>query len=424
MDKVAVTTYKRVARALKRCGWVDPTDLIVEKALAFLKKNEVVPTNYKTVCNWLAQFHPEVPPLEPSPERKYVDLLILAKHCGLAVPVGLGNKPVEEETAYVEDLLRRAAKKLKQPADLYAREVALRYDIAFEGKILDCFGFWESGNNYCVKCNLQETCAAVVTNAGMGGLANPAIKEFRVPEALRESIPMRILKIEKSSSEGALAAVSDRKALILWIQSEYPALARFDYTESVNFQIAHPYRKRLVLLKVEKFSLKAYVVVFPVISDEQAAEFGLTKVRGNWTHTEPDVLKLQDEIRRYLVIAMDIPAISVVLSKEEEIKQEIQRYLVENWTGILEHRADHDVLIDSRRQKILRFSRLPTKGFRLDFSRWGREKAAEYNLRYTSSGARYEGSDRAELERLLQIYLHSIKSAYFGPRNVAVSTSS
>jgi hypothetical protein len=90
---------------------------------------------------------------------------------------------------------------------------------------------------------------------------------------------------------------------------------------------------------------------------------------------------------------------------------------------VLEHRADHDVFIDSRRQKILRFSRLPTKGFRLDFSRWGREKAAEYGLRYTSSGARYEGADRTELERLLHLYLHSIKSASFGPRNAAIADS-
>jgi len=423
MDKDAETN-RWVARALKRCGWIEPTDSLIKEALGFLKKNGTALTKYKTIYGGLEKFNPEAPPLVPSPDRKYVDLLILASACGLAIPVNLGSEPVENKIREVELILRKAAKKFKLPSDAYARDVALRYDIVFEGKILDCFGYWEPDNKLCMGCTDQERCYAVVKNAGMEALVNPAIKEFGVPEPLRESAPLRVCRIERSTNEGALAAANDRKSLIIWIGSEFPALARFDYTESVNFQITHPYRKRLVLLKVEKFTPKAYLVVFNVISDEQAAEFGFTKIRNNWTHTVPDVLKLQDEIRKYLVVAMDIPAISVVLSKEEEIKQQIQRYLTENWTGILEHRADHDVFIDSRRQKILRFSRLSTKGFRLDFSRWGREKANEFGLRYTSSGARYEGSDRTELERLLRIYLHSIRSDYFGPRNGYVPGSS
>jgi hypothetical protein len=422
MDKVAETN-RRVARALKRCGWVDPTDFLVKEALVFLKKNDILPTNYKTICNCLREFHPEVPPLAPSPERKYIDLCILASVCGLAIAGSFDDRPAEEKAAEVEALVRKAARKLKQPFDAYARAVALRYDIAFEGKILDCFGFWERGNRHCIRCNDQEACYAVMKEAGMGALANPALKEFAIPEDLRESAPLNVCRVEKSANEGTLAALGDRKSLIHWIGQEFPTLTRIDYTESVNFQIAHPYRKRLVLLKVEKFTTKSYSVVFSVITDEQAALFGLAKVRGAWAHVTPDVLKLQGEIRGYLAVAMDIPAISVVLSKEEEIKQQIQRHLTENWTGVLEHRADHDVFIDSRRQKILRFSRLPTKGFRLDFSRWGREKAAEYGLRYTSSGARYEGADRTELERLLYLYLHSIKSASFGPRNAAIADS-
>jgi hypothetical protein len=421
MDKEAETN-RWVARALKRCGWVDPKDSLIKEALGFLTKTGVVLTKYKTICSGLEKFAPEFAPLEPSPDRKYIDLLILASACGLAIPVNV-NEPVENKIREVELILRKAAKKFKLPSDAYARDVALRYDIVFEGRILNCFGYWEPNNKLCMDCSDQVQCNAIVKNAGMEALVNPAIKEFGIPEPLRESAPLRVCRIEKSTNEGALAAASDRKSLLNWIVAEFPTLARFDYTESVNFQITHPYRKRLVLLKVEKFSPKYYLVVFNVISDEQAKEFAFTKIRGSWTHTAPDVLKLQDEIRKYLVVAMDIPAISVVLSKEEEIKQQIQRYLTENWTGILEHRADHDVFIDSRRQKILRFSRLPTKGFRLDFSRWGREKALEFGLRYTSSGARYEGSDRAELERLLRIYLYSLKSDFFGPRNVAIAES-
>jgi len=424
MDKVA-EMYKRIARALKRCGWENPSDLLIKEALVFLKKNDVVPDNYKTISAWLHDFHPAIPPLEPSPERKYIELCILAQYCALEIAGSFDERPVEERTAEVEAMVRKAAKINKPPYDVYAREIALRYDIAFEGKRPpDCFGYWEPGNRLCSACTDQEACRHLVDEAGMGAMANPALKEFGVPEPLRKSAPLSVCRVEKNVNEGTLAALGDRKLLISWIGSEFPTLTRIDYTESVNFQIAHPYRKRLVLLKIEKFTTKSYSVVFSAISDAQAATFGLTKVRGNWAHIAPDIVKLQAEIRDYLAVAMDIPAISVVLSKEEEMKQEIERDLTENWTGVLEHRADHDVLIDSRRQKILRLSRFPTKGIRVDFSRWGREKAAEHGLRYTSSGARYEGSDRAELERLLQLYLHSIKSVSFGPRNEIISESS
>jgi hypothetical protein len=422
---------KRVVRALKRVGWIEPTDILINEATTYLIAHGTPPSkhSHKIICDKLRNFRPEtLPPITPSAGRKYVDLLILAFAMSLEIAVEPRMKvqqvPTSEEQKVIllETLIRKAAKKLVLPRDAYAREVALRYNIVFEGTVFECFGFWERNNTYCVRCLDKAACFELVKAASMGALANPAITEFHTGEDLRESQPLRALQIEKSTNEGTIAAVIDRKLLLVWLGQEFPSLSRIDYTESVNFQITHPYRKRMLLLKIDKFTTRAYNVIFSVISDIQAEDFGLTKIRGNWMHTQPDVLKLQEEIRKYLAIAMEIPAISAVLSKEEQIKQEIQQKLVREWSGVLESRADHDVFIDSRRQKILRFSRLPTKGFRLDFSRWSREKAAEYGLKYTSSGARYEGSDRQELEKLLHIYLHSIKSSYFGPRNIALSS--
>ncbi len=45
------------------------------------------------------------------------------------------------------------------------------------------------------------------------------------------------------------------------------------------------------------------------------------------------------------------------------------------------------------------------------------KKAEEYGLRHTASGARYEGDSEEELQRLLSIYLHSLKSKYFALRH-------
>jgi len=211
--------------------------------------------------------------------------------------------------------------------------------------------------------------------------------------------------------------VTNRKALLSWLDLEFPELTRVDYTESTNYQISNPYnRKRMVLLKIEKFSLRSYNVVFNVATESQAQEFLLSKTRYGWVHSSPDILKLQESIKGYLKVSLDIPAVSVALSREEEIKQEIQKDLRNKWTGRIEHRSGYDIFVDTKGQKILRFNRFNERGLQLDFSRWNLDKANEYGLKATSSGARYEGNSKEDLEKLLNIYLNSIKSKHFGPK--------
>jgi hypothetical protein len=226
-----------------------------------------------------------------------------------------------------------------------------------------------------------------------------------------------VLSVDKSSTEGALAALADRNMLLAWLEAEFPALVRVDYSESTNFQISNLYRKRLVLLKIERFSSRAYSVIFNAATAEQALAFKLTKTRHGYLFTEPDLLRLQEHIRAYLAVSLDVPAVSVVLSKEEEVKQRIQKELTDNWTGRIEHRSGYDLFVDMRGLKILKFNRSNAKGFQLDFSRWNDRKAEEHGLRHTASGARYEGDSEAELQRLLSIYLHSLKSKYFALRH-------
>ena len=192
---------------------------------------------------------------------------------------------------------------------------------------------------------------------------------------------------------------------------------RVDYSESTNFQISNPYRRRLVLLKVERFSSRAYSVIFSTATAEQATTFNLTKTRHGYLFTEPDVMRLQDYIRAYLAVALDVPAVSTVLSKEEEVRQRIQKELTTRWTGRIEHRTGYDLFVDMRGLKILKFNRSKAKGFQLDFSRWNDKKAEEHGLRHTASGARYEGDSEEELQRLLSLYLHSLKSKYFALRH-------
>ena len=244
------------------------------------------------------------------------------------------------------------------------------------------------------------------------------MREFLIPPDFeRESLPLRVLSVDKTSTEGALAALADRNLLLAWLEAEFPSLVRVDYSESTNFQISNLYRKRLVLLKIERFSTRAYSVIFSAASPEQATAFKLNKTRHGYLSTEPDVMRLQEHIRAYLAVSLDVPAVSLVLSKEEEVKQRIQKELTLNWTGRIEHRSGYDLFVDMRGLKILKFNRANAKGFQLDFSRWGEKKAEEHNLRHTASGARYEGDSEEELQRLLSVYLHSLKSKYFALRH-------
>ena len=418
-DEIAKTRGK-VVRGLRKAGYPEASELLIAEALSFLTGKGINPLKHasKTLANRLRSFKPAIVSVpKPAASKKSAELMILAAALALEIPTSFSASD-EDETEALETLIRKAAHTLVEPSNAYARTVALRYGITFEGTLLDCFGYWERGNYYCDRCSFRESCFTKVKEASLGALTIPAMREFSVPPDFeRESLPLRVLSVDKTSTEGALAALADRNLLLSWLEAEFPSLVRVDYSESTNFQISNIYRKRLVLLKIERFSTRAYSVIFSAASPEQAIAFKLNKTRHGYLSTEPDVMRLQEHIRAYLAVSLDVPAVSLVLSKEEEVKQRIQKELTLNWTGRIEHRSGYDLFVDMRGLKILKFNRNNAKGFQLDFSRWNDKKAEEHGLRHTASGARYEGDSEEELQRLLSIYLHSLKSKYFALRH-------
>ena len=412
-------TRGKIVRGLRKAGYPEASELLIAEALGFLTTKGINPLAHasKTLANRLRSFKPAIVSVpKPAASKKSAELMILAAALALEIPTSFSVTD-EDETEALEALIRKAAKTCVEPSNSYARTVALRYGIAFEGTLLDCFGYWERGNYYCDRCSFREGCFTKVKEASLGALTLPAMREFQVPPDFeRESLPLRVLSVDKTSTEGALAALADRNMLLSWLEAEFPSLVRVDYSESTNFQISNLYRKRLVLLKIERFSTRAYSVIFSAASPEQATAFKLNKTRHGYLSTEPDVMRLQEHIRAYLAVSLDVPAVSLVLSKEEEVKQRIQKELTLNWTGRIEHRSGYDLFVDMRGLKILKFNR-SSKGFQLDFSRWGDKKAEEHGLRHTASGARYEGDSEEELQRLLSVYLHSLKSKYFALRH-------
>jgi hypothetical protein len=418
LDETAKTRGK-VVRGLRKAGYPEASELLIAEALNFLTGKGINPLAHasKTLANRLRAFKPAIVTVpKPAASKKSAELMILAAAMALEIPASFTTLETDE-TEKLETLIRKAARTLVEPSNSYARDVALRHNIVFEGTLVDCFGYWERNNYYCERCSFRDSCFTKVKEASLGALALPAMREFLIPPDFeRESLPLRVLSVDKTSTEGALAALADRNMLLSWLEIEFPTLVRVDYSESTNFQISNLYRKRLVLLKIERFSTRAYSVIFSAASPEQATEFKLVKTRHGYQFTEPDVMRLQEHIRAYLAVSLDVPAVSLVLSKEEEVKQRIQKELTLHWTGRIEHRSGYDLFVDMRGLKILKFNR-SSKGFQLDFSRWGEKKAEEHGLRHTASGARYEGDSEEELGRLLSVYLHSLKSKYFALRH-------
>ena len=106
---------------------------------------------------------------------KLEELQTLAKALSLAIPEEM-NISERDDVAQIEGIVRRAAKTSVEPNSQYARRLALRNGIVFEGLLEDCFGYYEDNNYYCDRCPKQPECAEKVkaADAAIGVSPNPA----------------------------------------------------------------------------------------------------------------------------------------------------------------------------------------------------------------------------------------------------------
>ena len=95
---------------------------------------------------------------------KLKELQTLAKALSLAIPEEM-NISEPEAIAQIEGIFRGAAKTLVEPNSQYARHLALRHGIEFEGRLEDCFGYYEDNNYYCTRCLVRPKCAEKVKAA-------------------------------------------------------------------------------------------------------------------------------------------------------------------------------------------------------------------------------------------------------------------
>jgi hypothetical protein len=110
-----------------------------------------------------------------SPTSKLKELQTLAKTLSLTIPEQM-NISERDDVAQIERIIRRAAKTSVEPNSQYARRLALRNGIVFEGLLEDCFGYYEDNNYYCDRCPKQPECAEKVkaADAAIGVSPNPA----------------------------------------------------------------------------------------------------------------------------------------------------------------------------------------------------------------------------------------------------------
>ena len=105
---------------------------------------------------------------------KLEELQTLAKALSLAIPEEM-NISERDDVAQIEGIVRRAAKTSVEPNSQYARRLALRYGIVFEGLLGDCFGYYEDNNYLCGRCCYRPECAEKVRAADAAIGVSPGV---------------------------------------------------------------------------------------------------------------------------------------------------------------------------------------------------------------------------------------------------------
>lgn len=110
---------------------------------------------------------------------KLEELQTLAKALSLAIPEEM-NISERDDVAQIEGIVRRAAKTSVEPNSQYARRLALRNGIVFEGLLEDCFGYYEDNNYYCTLCLYRPKCAEKVRAADAAIGVSPRVSPRRL----------------------------------------------------------------------------------------------------------------------------------------------------------------------------------------------------------------------------------------------------
>lgn len=411
-----VAEKKRLSKVRKGLVFADfPTDAAtIRRAIELLVVSGIDPgvtKGYggKTVLgNFFAEHRGQIDQSTYSAPKKVMDLCILAVAVGLAV-APRGEADYEQYAEEIEAFIRNAAPNLTEPSSSYARVVADEFVITFGKDVLDCFGWWERGNDCCQGCPLERNCVAKVRESNLAAMANPAISIFRIKsEKQRPSTPMQILPTETVENAVTRAEI-DRNSFISFIDVTYPDLIKTTYAAAICYHISNQHMKRKVLIKIETFSPRSYSVLFSKIADDLGSALELVHLKAGWTYSSSDLARLKETVIDYLAVALDMGAISGELSEDENIKLELMRSLEADYRLRLDYRRGYEVLNDSRGHVVLRFKKFSDKSYHVAFPRMRPEQGESYGLKHTSHGYAYLDRDLARLKQIIKEHLDSIK---------------
>jgi hypothetical protein len=336
------------------------------------------------------------PPLTPSAEGgseklKKLSLMLLST----AMSLSLSESMTLEE---IETMIRSAALKQPLPEGLIFKRIAFDFGIEFNGDLIDCFGFHDPVNQYCIRCKDNAACAEFVLKSSLGGIAAPAIKQFGANDAQltnRVSPPPKKMELHGGSKPDSKPNNSntDRETLISWLAA-LPYIFPRKFKSSISFLTLASHEN---VLKLEQFTPKCYYVYYPkCTSPELGNRLGLESTAYGYRSTSNDLAWVQQTISLYfeiLNLSMQVEMVRDV----ESFKTDLIETIRSRWGLTVELKKEYEVVIDKEGYRIIYLEKFSHRSYNVRFVRMEEGKAAALNLKSTSYGYSYNRANKQEV---------------------------
>lgn len=336
--------------------------------------------------------------MTPDDPLAKTELLLLGTEMGLVLSQSL----TQEE---VKNAVVAAASRQPPPQTSFSAQIAVKHNIIFGKELMDCYGLWERGNDFCGKCPDQAECSKVALKSGLDGMAIPAIQQFNVNDdhsQLRTSRKLEVVKAPKTESR---QVESDRSAVISWIDDNFKWLVKRVYKESVTYKLPS---QNQAILKVEGFSQRNYYVHFSQVSGAMAASMSLMSTKYGWYSYASDIAALKTKIKAYLE-AVKTQTQSGAPVEFGGLREELISY-VEQFGCSVEFRTQYQTVLDALKFRVMYFEKFTPKSLTTCFTRIKADDpfVASHDLKPSQYGYYYRGNDAEALRKLVEHYIEDV----------------
>jgi hypothetical protein len=326
------------------------------------------------------------------------ELLLLGAELGLVMSQSM---PLDE----VKSFIIAASSRQPPPQTAFSVQVATKYNIIFGKELLDCFGLWEKGNDFCAKCPDQPKCSEVALKSGLNGMAVPAIGHFRANddhEGMRTSRKLEVVRAPKTESRQVEA---EHNSVISWVDENFRWLVKRVYKESVTYKLPS---QNQAILKVEGFSQRNYYVHFSQVSGPMAVEMALMSTKYGWYSYAPDLNILKAKVKTYLD-SVKLQTASGAPVEFGGLREDLIAH-VESCGCTVEFRSQYQTVLDPLKCRVLYLEKFTPKSLTTCVPRFKADdpQVLAHKLQASQWGFYYRGNDAEVLRGLVHYYVGTV----------------